>query len=136
MAVTIWVLDKSAHVRLVEGAELPTGIDAADLAMCEMGELEWLYSARSTDDYEAVAGSVRRAFPVLEVPTDIFARVRSLQADLAAHRGMWHRTPLPDLFIAETAIHHGAGVLHVDRDYARIAEVRPLRQRDLISGHR
>ncbi|HUH70820.1 MAG TPA: VapC toxin family PIN domain ribonuclease, partial [Mycobacterium sp.] len=38
---------------------------------------------------------------------------------------MWHRTPLPDLFIAETAIHHGAGVLHDDRDYRRIAAVRP-----------
>ncbi|TXH19086.1 MAG: hypothetical protein E6R06_25220 [Mycobacterium sp.] len=62
----IWILDKSAHVRLVAG-----------------------------------------------------------EHDLAHHRGMWHRTPLPDLFIAETAIHHGAGVLHRDRDYARIAQVRP-----------
>ena len=39
---------------------------------------------------------------------------------------MWHRTPIPDLLIAETALHHGLGVVHVDRDYDRIAEVRPL----------
>jgi predicted nucleic acid-binding protein len=45
---------------------------------------------------------------------------------------MWHRTPIPDLFIAETALHHGLGVVHVDRDYERIAEVRPLRVRRLV----
>jgi predicted nucleic acid-binding protein len=30
-----------------------------------------------------------------------------------------------NLFIAETALSHNARVLHRDRDYARIAEVRP-----------
>ncbi|MGV0643593.1 hypothetical protein ABQE44_09310 [Mycolicibacterium sp. XJ2546] len=38
---------------------------------------------------------------------------------------MWHRTAIPDLFIAETALFHCAGALHHDRAYARIAEVRP-----------
>ena len=28
--------------------------------------------------------------------------------------------------IAETAQHHGLGVIHVDGDFERIAEVRPL----------
>jgi predicted nucleic acid-binding protein len=32
----------------------------------------------------------------------------------------------PDLLIAETALRHGLGVLHIDGDYERIAEVRPL----------
>ena len=44
---------------------------------------------------------------------------------------MWHRTPIPDLLIAETALHHNLGVLHVDGDFARIAEVRPLIARRL-----
>jgi predicted nucleic acid-binding protein len=39
---------------------------------------------------------------------------------------MWHRTPIPDLLIAETALHHGMGVVHVDGDFDRLAEVRPL----------
>jgi len=39
---------------------------------------------------------------------------------------MWHRTPIPDLLIAVTAIHHGLGVVHVDGDYERISEIRPL----------
>lgn len=125
MAMTAWVLDKSAHVRLLAGAAPPSEIDFADLAICEMGELEWLYSARSAVDYDSQQASVRRAYPILSAPIDIFDRVRRLQSDLAHHRGMWHRTPLPDLFIAETAIHHRAGVLHHDRDYTRIARVRP-----------
>lgn len=126
------MLDKSAHVRLVGGAKLPDDIDEADLVVCEMGELEWLFSARSAEDYASQAASLRDAFPILDAPADLFARVRRLQRDLAEHRGLWHRTPLPDLFIAETSMAHGAGVLHVDRDYGRIAEVRPeLRQREL-----
>lgn len=123
--MTAWVLDKSAHVRLLAGATPPAGIDLADLVMCEMGELEWLYSARSATHYDSQYASLRGAYPILSVPADIFDRVRRLQQDLAHHHGMRHRTPLPDLFIAETAIHHRAGVLHHDRDYRRIAEVRP-----------
>jgi len=44
---------------------------------------------------------------------------------------MWHRTPIPDLLIAETALYDKVGVVHVDRDYDRIAEVRQLTVRRL-----
>lgn len=123
--MTLWVLDKSAHTRLLAGATPPPDIDLADLVVCEIGELEWLYSARSARDYEQQRSSLRDVFSVVPAPPDIFDRVRRLQRDLAHHRGMWHRTAIPDLFIAETALSHQAGVLHRDRDYARIAEVRP-----------
>lgn len=133
--MTVWILDKSAHVRLLAGATPPAGMDLNDLALCEMGELEWLYSARSAIHYDSQHGSLRRAYQILPAPADIFDRVRRLQRDLAHHRGMWHRTPLPDLFIAETAIHHQAGVLHQDRDYRRIVEVRPgFKTRELASS--
>ena len=39
---------------------------------------------------------------------------------------MWHRIPIPDLLIAETALQHDLGVVHVDGDFERITEVRPL----------
>ena len=58
-------------------------------------------------------------------------RVLVLQRDLAHHHGTWHRTPIADLLIAETTVHHGLGVVHVNGDYARIAEVRPLVARRL-----
>jgi len=31
----------------------------------------------------------------------------------------------------ETALHHGLGIVHVDRDFGRISEVRPLTARRL-----
>jgi predicted nucleic acid-binding protein len=43
----------------------------------------------------------------------------------------WHRTPIPELLIAETALHHGRGVAHVDADFDRIAQVRTTRVRRL-----
>jgi predicted nucleic acid-binding protein len=58
-------------------------------------------------------------------------RALQQQSDLAHHHVMWHRTPIPDLLIAETALHHSLGVVHVDGDFDRIAEVRPLVARRL-----
>ena len=123
--MTLWVLDKSAHIRLIDGISPPPEIDLADLVMCEIGELEWLYSARSAADYERQRSSIREAFPVLQAPPDIFERVRRAATrprtpsrHVAPHRHL-------DLVIAETALAHNAGVLHHDRDYARIAKVRP-----------
>lgn len=120
----VWVLDKSAHVRWAAGAPLPPGIDATRLAKCEVGTLEWLYSARSASDYDAQAAALADSFTTLQAPPDIVERVLRLQADLAHHHGLWHRMAIPDLFIAETALFHGAGVLHQDGDYERIGEVR------------
>ena len=127
-----WLIDKSAAVRASE----PDGRSQLEelvglLYLCPVGELEQLYSARSARDYDVVKAELHGGFEVLAPPGDIFDRALELQRDLAHHHGMWHRTPIPDLLIAETALHHGVGVLHVDHDYERIAEVRPLRVRRL-----
>ncbi len=127
MAVRGWVLDKSAAVRAgdprvaAELAEL-----AGFLYICPVGELEQLYSARSATDYDALKADLRASLPAVAAPPDVLDRALRLQRDLAHHHGMWHRTPIPDLLIAETALHHGLGVAHVDADFDRIAEVRPL----------
>ena len=132
MAVGGWILDKSAAVRSGEPrvaaqlAEL-----AGSLYVCPVGELEQLYSTRSADDYDKLRALLRQSFDVIEAPVDVLERALVLQLDLAHHHGMWHRTPIPDLLIAETALHHGLGVVHVDRDYERITEVRPLIARRL-----
>ena len=65
----------------------------------------------------------------LEPPAEVFDDALHLQRDLAHHRGLWHRIPMGDLFIAVTALAHNYGVLHHDADYERIAKVRPLIQR-------
>lgn len=129
MAVTPagWVLDKSAAVHATH-PRVTTELAnlAGRLFVCPIGELEQLYSARSADDYDALKVDLRASFGTVTAPADVLDRALQLQADLAHHHGMWHRTPIPDLLIAETALHHGMGVVTVDSDFERIAEVRPL----------
>ena len=132
MAVTGWVLDKSAAAR---AGDERVGAQLAELAgrlyICPVGELEQLYSARSARHYDQLQTELHAAFEIVEAPPDIFERALELQRDLAHHRGMWHRTSIPDLLIAETAIYHELGVVHVDGDFDRIAEVRELTVRHL-----
>lgn len=132
MAVTGWVIDKSGSAR---SADPTVSRQLAELAgtvhLCPMGELEQLYSARSAGDYDVLRGRTRERLRMVSAPSDILDRALALQRDLAHHHGMRHRIPIPDLVIAETALHHGFGVLHVDGDYERIAEVRPLTTRRL-----
>lgn len=127
MALSGWLLDKSAAARSADervGAQLSEL--AGSLYLCPVGQLEQLYSARSARGYDALDADLRETFQVVAAPPDVFDRALDLQRDLAHHHGMWHRTPIPDLLIACTALHHGLGIVHVDRDFERIAEVRPL----------
>ncbi|MGH3967901.1 MAG: PIN domain-containing protein [Mycobacterium sp.] len=132
MAVAGWILDKSAAARAADpvlGAQLAEL--AAHLFVCPVGELEQLYSARSARDYDQLQAELHSSFAIAGAPADLLERALALQRDLAHHHGMWHRTPIPDLLIAETALYHRLGIVHVDGDYARIAEVRPLTIRRL-----
>lgn len=132
MAVAGWILDKSAAARSADpviNAELAEL--AGQLFVCPVGELEQLYSARSARHYDQLQAELRASFDMVAAPPDLLERALVLQRDLAHHHGMWHRTPIPDLLIAETAVHHGLGVVHVDGDYDRIAEVRTLTVRRL-----
>ena len=132
MAIGGWLLDRSAAARAGDATiQGQLASLTGSLYLCPMGELEQLYSARSASDYDALQQKLHDSLEVLTPPLDIFDRALALQRDLAHHQGMWHRTAILDLLIAETALHHGVGVVHVDRDYERIAEVRPLTARRL-----
>ena len=132
MAVSGWILDKSAAARATDASVAKSLEDlVGQLFLCAVGRLEQLYSARSATDYDEIASQLEESFELVPAPPDVFERALALQRDLAHHHGMWHRTPIPDLLIAETALHHGLGVVHVDRAYERIAEVRDLRVRRL-----
>lgn len=134
MAVAGWILDKSAaarshHPRI--GPELKAL--AGHLFMCPMSELEQLYSAQSARQYDEWADQMHLKVTRIPAPPDILERALRLQRDLAHHHGMWHRVPIPDLVIAETAAHHSLGVLHVDSDFDRIAEVNGITVRRLAT---
>ncbi len=135
MAVEGWLVDKSAAARShLDGVREGLRALQGALFICPLGELEQLYSARSASDYDGMAADIRKAFQRAEQPADVFDRALALQRDLAHHQGMWHRISIPDMLIAETALHNGIGVVHVDRDFERIAEVRSLVTRRLRAG--
>lgn len=131
MALNGWILDKSAATRAhdeVIGGQIER---AGEIFLCPIAELEQLYSATSAREYDAVQADLRLSFTIVPAPAGVLDQALALQRDLAHHHGMWHRTPIPDLLIAVTALHHDLGVLHVDNDFERIAEVRALRHRRL-----
>ncbi len=135
MAVDGWIVDKSAVARVDDPMiRAQLGELAGCLWICPVGELEQLYSTRSGREYDALAVELRETLLRATPPPDIFDRALALQRDLAHHHGLWHRTSIPDLLIAETALLHGLGVVHVDGDYERIAEVRSLTARRLRSS--
>jgi predicted nucleic acid-binding protein len=127
VAIAGWLVDNSIAARKSQPmvraqlAEL-----AGSLYICPVGQLEQLYSARSARDYDAHLVGLSESFRIVSAPIDIFERALQLQRDLAHRHGLWHRIPIPDLIIAETALFHTFGVLHIDGDFERIAQVRPL----------
>ncbi len=123
-----WIVDKSVAGRL-DVLDVAQQLLEADgpLYLCEVGLLEQLYSSKSARDYDRLETLLRTNFDVLSSPPDVLSAAQHLQRDLAHHRGLWHRRPIPDLLIAVTALHHGVGVVHVDSDFDLIAQVRPLR---------
>jgi predicted nucleic acid-binding protein len=127
VAVKGWLLDKSAAVRASDPTIGPQLAELkGTLCACPVIRLERLYSARSARDYDEVAETLLTGFTCVDAPPDALSLALALQRDLAHHHGMWHRIPIPDLLIAVTAVHHGLGVVHIDGDFDKICEVRPL----------
>lgn len=128
MAVTNWLVDKSAYVRMQAGQaahieEWNTRIERGLVRLSAITRLEFGFSARSGD-----AG--REAFglpPLLLMPIEYLTPAMEDRAwevqMLLADRGQ-HRAPsIPDLLLAATAEKAGLTVLAVDKDFDLIAEV-------------
>ena len=128
MAVTSWLIDKSAYARLQLGqaanqGEWNTRISRGLVRLSTITRLELGYSARSGD-----VG--RRQFtlpplslmPIEHLTPAIEDRAFQVQM-LLADRGQ-HRAPsIPDLLIAATAEKTGLTVLAVDKDFDLIAGI-------------
>lgn len=128
MAVTSWLIDKSAYIRLhldqaadrdQWGARISRGlVHLSTITRMELG-----YSARS-----GKAGRRQFAVPPLSLmPVEHLTPAvedRALEVQmLLADRGQ-HRAPsIPDLLIAATAEKAGLTVLAVDKDFDLIAAI-------------
>ncbi|MGA3525409.1 PIN domain nuclease [Melissospora conviva] len=128
MAVTSWLIDKSAYVRLQLGqaadrdawnARIGRGL----VRLSAITRLELGFSARAGDAARRQFASPPLALmPVEHLTPAIEDRAFEVQM-LLADRGQ-HRAPsIPDLLIAATAEKAGLTVLAVDKDFDLIAAV-------------
>ncbi len=126
MALTSWLVDKSALVRLADSfqsAEWASRLDRGLVRISSLTLLEVGFSARSGRELEGLRDRTPfSAMPVEYLTPAIEDRAMAVQMQLA--RAGHHRGPsVPDLLIAATAELVGLCVLHVDRDFDLIAQV-------------
>jgi hypothetical protein len=126
MAVTGWLVDKSALVRLAESpdaAEWAQRIQRGLVRISTVTRLEVGYSARSGQDARVMlARPPLSAMPVEYLTPAIEDRAVEVQL-LLAGQGQ-HRAPsIPDVIIAAAAELAGLTVLHLDKDFELIADI-------------
>lgn len=127
--IAAYLIDKSAYTRLGHDTVrkiLEPLVSNNDIAVCPMVEMELLYSARSTRDYDRVAADLA-GFPSVEMDAGTWSLALDLQQRLS-RRGQ-HRRAIPDLLISAAALQHQLTVLHYDKDFELIADVSDLHQR-------
>lgn len=128
MAVTSWLVDKSAYVRMQTGqavniAEWNARIERGLMRLSTVTRLELGFSARSGEAGREVFGlpplslmPIERLTPAME---DRAWEVQMVLADRGEHRA----PSIPDLLIAATAEKAGLTVLAVDKDFDLIAAI-------------
>lgn len=126
MALTDWLIDKSALVRLGDSPDAPlwaNRIERGLVRITTITRLEVGYSARNAEQgLSALQRPPLSAMPVEYLTPAIEDRALTVQLALAG-KGQ-HRAPsIPDLLIAATAELSGLSVLHVDKDFDLIAAI-------------
>lgn len=96
-------------------------IAAGEAASCALIDVEVLFSARNSRDYEQIRARRKLSYVSIPITESILQRAIAVQGRLAK-RGQ-HRIPIPDLIIAATAEAANMRVLHYDADFDRIAAV-------------
>jgi predicted nucleic acid-binding protein len=126
VAVTTWLIDKSAYTRLAEAADPEVWIDRIRRGLVRIStvtRLEIGYSFRTATQARSEVASPPLAFMPVEYLTPA-AEDRAVEVQLElADRGQ-HRAPsIPDLLVAATAEISGLTVLAVDKDFELIAHI-------------
>ena len=135
MTVADYLIDTSALARVLLGqntTEWDDRIGAGLVAICDITELEVLYSARSAADRARLKAALDAHYVWCPVPDGIYRRSRVVQEQLTA-KGE-HRSAGPvDLLVAAAAEEAGLALLHYDRDLETIARTtgQPVRAIDL-----
>jgi predicted nucleic acid-binding protein len=135
VTVADYLIDTSALARVLLGqntTEWEDRIAAGLVAICDITELEVLYSARSAGDRARLKAALDAHYVWCPMPDGIYRRSHVIQEQLTA-KGE-HRSAGPvDLVVAATAEEAGLTLLHYDRDFETIARTtgQPVRAIDL-----
>ncbi|MFG2794065.1 PIN domain nuclease [Streptomyces sp. NPDC048419] len=134
MSVADYLIDTSALARMLlrqATNEWEQRIGAGLIALCDLTELEILYSARSANDRETVQERLNQ-FTWCPMPDGIYRRARAVQRQLTA-KGEHRSAGAVDLLVAAAAEEAGLTLLHYDRDFDTIARTtgQPVRMIDL-----
>lgn len=126
MAVTPWLIDKSAYVRLADTPDTDLWLSRIARGLVHVSgitQLEIGYAMRTADESRReFASPPLSLMPVEHLTPGMERRALEVQ-QLLGERGQ-HRAPsIPDLLIAATAELAGLTVLAVDKDFDLIAEV-------------
>ena len=126
MAVTEWLIDTSALVRLdsaSDAAEWLTRIQRGLVRISVLTKLELGFAARTAEEHRRrLAEPPLSLMPETHVTPATENRAIEVQYELA--RIGHHRAPsTADLLVAASAEFAGLTVLHVDKDFELIAEI-------------
>ena len=127
MSIADYLVDTSALARVLlrqATEEWEQRMGAGLIALCDLTELETLYSARSAKDREAILERLNQ-FTWCPMPDGI-------QRELTA-KGEHRSAGAVDLLVAAAAEEAGLTLLHYDRDFETIARTtgQPVRMIDL-----
>jgi predicted nucleic acid-binding protein len=126
VAVTTWLIDKSAYTRLPGSPDAQVWVDRIERGMVRIStvtRLEIGYSFRTAAQARSESVSPPRALmPVEYLTPAVEDRAVEVQL-LLADRGQ-HRAPsIPDLLVAATAEIAELTVLALDKDFELIAQI-------------
>jgi predicted nucleic acid-binding protein len=134
VTVADYLIDTSALARVLlrqATQEWEQRMGAGLIALCDLTELEILYSARSAKDREAIQELLNQ-FAWCPMPDGIYRRARVVQRELTA-KGEHRSAGAVDLLVAAAAEEAGLMLLHYDHDFDTIARTtgQPVRTIDL-----
>ncbi|MEO3795668.1 PIN domain nuclease [Nonomuraea sp. B10E15] len=130
-----YLVDTSALWHLLRNTDVleewADRITTQPLRICEPTRTEFLYSATGPAHRDHLEEELNTLCEFAPVPKTAWRWVENAQYKLT-QKGQ-HRSAGPiDLLVCATAVHHGLTVLHVDDDFATVAQVvTEVDQRDI-----
>lgn len=123
---SVWI----ATFRKREPLDIESRVSLEDVVTCLPVIQEVLQGFRDERAYRT-ARSAMLSLPIVDSPMDVELFESAVGIYRSARRaGLTIRSSV-DCLIAASALRHGLEVLHFDRDFARIAKVSALRQREV-----